>query len=171
MWHFFVSVGTRYGVEKTSWSFYGTRKKSARSEARYDIQITFITWKNISSGENIGMEIDLKKENSRNVFLLMAASIVCSALIQLGIASMTSLINLFVIGGGSVMFSAVALMITNILLQAVKHKLVFTRLKNELPACRIDLLCQEDSRVEFSDVKNKWPEIFTDNIAPNIRNI
>lgn len=116
------------------------------------------------------MEIDLKKENNRNIFLLMAASIVCSALIQLGIASMTSLINLLVIGGGSVMYSAVALMITNILPQGVKHKLVFTRLKNELPGCRIDLLCQEDSRVEFSAVKNKWPEVFTDDITPNTRN-
>ena len=116
------------------------------------------------------MEIDLKKENSKNIFLIMAASLVCSAFFQLGSASITSLINLAVIGGGSVMFSAVSLMITNILPQSIKHKFVFTRLTNELPACRIDKLCQEDSRVEYSSVKKRWPEVFADDIAPNTRN-
>jgi hypothetical protein len=116
------------------------------------------------------MEIDLKKENSKTIFLLMAASLVCSAFIQMGTVSLTSLINLVVIGSGSVMFSAVSLMITNIIPQGIKHKLLFTRLKNELPACRIDTLCQGESRIEFSSVKSKWPDVFADDITPNTRN-
>jgi len=116
------------------------------------------------------MEIDLKKENSKTIFLLMAASLVCSALIQMGAASVTSFINLAVIGGGSVMFSAVSLMVTNIIPQSIKHKLLFTQLKNELPACRVDALCQGESRVEYSSVKSKWPEVFADDIPPNTRN-
>lgn len=116
------------------------------------------------------MEIDLKKENSKNIFLIMAASLALSAFFQLGLASMTSLINLAVIGGGSLMFSAVSLMITNILPQSFKHKFVFTRLTNELPACRIDKLCQKDSRVEYCTIKNRWPEVFEDDILPDTRN-
>lgn len=116
------------------------------------------------------MEIDLKKENSKNIFLIMAASLVCSAFFQLGSASVASFINLAVIGGGSVMFSAVLLLITNILPQNIKHKLVFTRFTNELPACRINELCQEDSRVEYSSIKKRWPEVFADDITPNTRN-
>lgn len=116
------------------------------------------------------MEIDLKKENSKNIFFLMAASLVCSAFIQMGAASTTNLMNLVVIGGGSVMFSAVSLMITNIIPQSIKHKLVFTRLSNELPACRIDRLCQEDSRVEYSSVKSNWPDVFAYDITPDTRN-
>ncbi len=116
------------------------------------------------------MEIDLKKENSKNIFFIMAASLVFSAFFQLGSSSMTNLMNLLIIGGGSVMFSAVSLMITNILPQSIKHKLVFTRLKNELPACKIDKLCQKDSRVEYSSVKARWPEVFADDITPDARN-
>lgn len=116
------------------------------------------------------MEIDLKKENSKNIFFIMAASLVFSAFFQLGSSSMSNLMNLLIVGSGSVMFSAVSLMITNILPQSVKHKLVFTRLKNELPACRIDKLCQKDSRVEYSSIKDRWPEIFVDDITPETRN-
>lgn len=116
------------------------------------------------------MEIDLKKENSKNIFFIMAASLVFSAFFQLGSSSMTNLMNLLIIGGGSVMFSAVSLMITNILPQSIKHKLVFTRLKNEMPACKIDKLCQKDSRIEYSSVKARWPEVFADDITPDARN-
>ena len=116
------------------------------------------------------MEIDLKKENSRNIFLIMAASIVFSAFFQLGSTSMTNLIELVVVGSGSVMFSAVLLMITNILPQSVKHKFVFTRWKNELPACRVNQLCIRDSRIQYDLIKKRWPEVFEDNIDGDTRN-
>lgn len=116
------------------------------------------------------MENDLKKENSRNIFLIMAASIVLSAFFQLGSKSITSLIELAVVGGGSLMLSAVLLMLANIIPQNIKHKFVFTRLKNELPACRVDQLCRKDSRVEIDVVKKRWPEVFSDDIDGNTRN-
>ena len=116
------------------------------------------------------MEIDLKKENSRNTFLIIAASIVFSAFLQLGSTSMTNLIELVVVGSGSVMFSAVLLMITNILPQSVNHKFIFTRWKNELPACRVNQLCKRDSRIEYDLVKKRWPEVFEDNINGDSRN-
>ena len=116
------------------------------------------------------MEIDLKKENSRNVFLIMAASLVFSAFFQFSSASMASLIKLAAVGSGSVMISAVLLMITNILPQSVKHKFVFSRLKNELPACRVDQLCKKDSRIEYDLVKKRWPEVFADEIDGDTRN-
>jgi hypothetical protein len=124
----------------------------------------------MTTRQNIGMEIDLKKENSRNVFLIMAASLVFSAFFQFGSESMTSLIELAVVGSGSVMLSAVLLMLTNILPQSVKHKFVFTRLKNELPACRVNQLCIKDSRIEYDFVKKRWPEVFADKIDGDTRN-
>ena len=68
------------------------------------------------------------------------------------------------------MLSAVLLMITNILPQSVKHKFVFTRLKNELPACRVDQLCKKDSRIEYDLLKKRWPEVFSDEIDGDTRN-
>ena len=116
------------------------------------------------------MENDLKKENSRNIFFIMAASLVLSALIQFESSSLSSLIELAVVGSGSLMFSAVLVMLANILPQSVKHKFVFTRLKNELPACRIDRLCKKDSRVNYDSVKKKWPEVFSEDIEGFTRN-
>lgn len=116
------------------------------------------------------MENDLKKENSRNVFLIMAASLVLSAFFQLGSKYVAGYIELAVVGGGSLMFSSVLLMLVNIVPQSVKHKLVFTRLKNELPASRVNQLCRKDSRVEYDLVKERWPEVFSDDIDGDARN-
>ena len=116
------------------------------------------------------MENDLKKENSRNVFLIMAASLVLSAFFQLGSKNAAGFIELAVVGGGSLMFSSVLLMLVNIVPQNVKHKLVFTRLKNELPASRVNQLCMKDSRVEYDLVKERWPEVFSDDIDGYARN-
>jgi hypothetical protein len=115
------------------------------------------------------MENDLKKENSRNVFLIMAASLVLSGFIQFD-AKLSSLIDLAVAGSGSLMLSAVLVMLANILPQSVKHKIVFTRPKNELPGCRIDRLCKKDSRINYEAVNKQWPDVFSENIDGVTRN-
>lgn len=115
------------------------------------------------------MENDLKKENTRNIFFIMAASLVLSAFIQFD-AKLSSLIDLAVAGSGSLMLSAVLVMLANILPQSVKHKIVFTRLKNELPGCRIDRLCKKDSRINYEAVKKHWPDVFSENSDGVTRN-
>jgi len=100
----------------------------------------------------------------------MAASLVLSAFFQLGSKYVAGYIELAVVGGGSLMFSSVLLMLVNIVPQSVKHKLVFTRLKNELPASRVNQLCRKDSRVEYDLVKERWPEVFSDDIDGDARN-
>ena len=115
------------------------------------------------------MENDLKKENTRNIFFIMAASLVLSAFIQFD-AKLSSLIDLAVAGSGSLMLSAVLVMLANTLPQSVKHKIVFTRLKNELPGCRIDRLCKKDSRINYEAVKKHWPDVFSENSDGITRN-
>ena len=116
------------------------------------------------------MENDLKKENGRNIFFITAASLIFSAFFQFNSTLIPSLTEVAVVGSGSLLLSAVILMLTNVLPQSIKHKFVFTRLKNELPGCRVDQLCREDSRVEFDLVKKRWPEVFADNIDGDTRN-
>ena len=137
------------------------------------------------------MENDLKKENSRNIFFIMAASLVLSVFIQFDSKLLPSLIELAVVGSGSLMLSAILVMLANILPQSVKHKLmlsailvmlanilpqsvkhklIFTRMENELPACRIDRLCKKDSRVNYEAVKKQWPDVFSENIDGVTRN-
>ncbi len=116
------------------------------------------------------MDQDLKKENSRTIFLIMAASLSLSAFFQFDSTSISSFSKILVVGSGSLMLAAVLLMLANILPQSVKHKLVFTRLNNELPGCRIDLLCKSDPRVEYEKVNENWPDVFAEAIDGATRN-
>lgn len=116
------------------------------------------------------MEIDLKKENSRNVFLIMAASLSASAFFQFDFKILSNFTDALIAGSLSLMLSVVLVMLTNIIPQAVKHKIIFTRLKHELPACRIDKLCKKDYRIEFEKVKSRWPDVFAEEIDGSIRN-
>lgn len=116
------------------------------------------------------MEIDLKKENSKNVFFIMAASLVLSVFFQFDLQSLSSFSDVVLVGSGSLMLSVISVMLANILPQNIKHKFVFTRMKNELPACRIDQLCKRESRVEYELVKDRWPEVFSEEIDGATRN-
>lgn len=93
-----------------------------------------------------------------------------SAFFQLGLGSISGFTEILMVGGGSLVLSVVFVLLANILPQGLKHKLVFTRLTNELPACRADALCKKDSRLEFEKIKVRWPEVFSDEIDGSTRN-
>lgn len=116
------------------------------------------------------MESDLKKENSRSIYCIMVASLVASAFFQFGAPSASNLVELAVAGSGSLIISAVLVMIANLLPQSIKHKLIFTRFNNELPGGRVDRLCKRDPRLEYELVENRWPEVFADDIDSATRN-
>lgn len=116
------------------------------------------------------MASDLKTENSKSVFLILAASLVLSSFLQASSISLPDWIELLIVGSGSLMLSVVLIMLTNILPQSIKHKLVFTRYKDELPACRVDALCKKDIRVEYKVIAERWPEVFSEDIGGAIRN-
>lgn len=118
------------------------------------------------------MDQDLKRENNRSVFLLMAASLVCSVLIQEQIDSafFTRLTDMAVLGGGSLLLSVVLVMFANLIPHDVKHKLIFLRVKNEMPACRIHTLCKKEPRIEYEELESRWPDIFGIDIDAAHRN-
>lgn len=116
------------------------------------------------------MESDLKKENSRNIYCIMVASLAASAVIQLGAPSASNLVELAIAGSGGLVISAILVMVANLLPQTLKHKLIFTRFRNELPACRVDQLCKNDSRLEYEIIVNRWPEVFSEDIDAATRN-
>lgn len=113
---------------------------------------------------------DLKQENTRSIFLMMAASLVISAFLQLESSSLSGLIDVLVVGSGGLVLSVILVLLANLLPQSIKHKLVFTRYKNELPGCRVDQLCQKDSRIEYDVVSQRWPEVFAEDIDKATRN-
>ncbi|MCB1689313.1 MAG: hypothetical protein KDI33_12535 [Halioglobus sp.] len=116
------------------------------------------------------MDSDLKKENSSALFLILATSLVVSALFQFDLKVVSGLMDAAVIGGSGVMLSAVLVMIANLIPHSIKHKLVFTRFKNELAGCRVDSLCRRDTRIDYELAQARWPNVFEEGIDPDTRN-
>lgn len=124
------------------------------------------------------MAKDLKQENARSVFLIMLISLLFFAFIQFGIPSLPDLFDALVTGsfdalvtgGGGLILSVLLMLLVSLLPSDIKHKLVFTRFRNELPACRVDKLCRKDPRIEYDMVSQRWPEVFSDGIDGATRN-
>lgn len=116
------------------------------------------------------MNQDLKKENNKNVFFIMTASLTCSVMIQLDVVSGVGLIDVAIVGSEGVLLSVVLVLLSNLLPADIKQKLVFMRLKNELPACRVHILCKKDPRLEYESVVSRWPEVFDSEIDEATRN-
>lgn len=116
------------------------------------------------------MGSDLKKENSSSLFLILAASMVVSAFFQFDLKAVSNFVDAAVVGGSGVMLSAVLVMIANLIPHSIKHKLVFTRLKNELAGCRVDSLCRKDPRIDYELAQARWPSVFEEGIDPGTRN-
>lgn len=112
----------------------------------------------------------LKDSNNIKLFGLVSAALLVCSWFQFGTLSKHGLTDFLLFGAYSTLFSAVVVMLTHVMPSALKHKIVFTRFKNELPASRLNVICKKDPRIIFSEVENKWPEVFSEEAAPNTRN-
>lgn len=116
------------------------------------------------------MGTDLKAENNKSIFLILTASVLLSAGFQLGFTKLPGWSEAVIAGTASTLLSAVLVMFCNLLSHDIKHKLIFTRVVNEMPASRIHRLSQKDPRIDTEQAKTRWPEVFDDNISPDLRN-
>lgn len=114
--------------------------------------------------------MDLKKENNRSIFLILAAAILICSGFQLGFDGLPSWIEAGVSGAVSLILSAVLLMLSNLLGHNIKHKLVFTRISNEMPGSRCHVLCKKDPRIEMGIVEARWPDVFSRDTSASDRN-
>ncbi len=73
-------------------------------------------------------------------------------------------------GAVSLILSAVLLMLTNLLGHNIKHKLVFTRISNEMPGSRCHTLCKKDPRIDMGVVDTRWPDVFSEETSDSDRN-
>lgn len=116
------------------------------------------------------MSTDLKKENNKSIFsILIAVILVCTGF-QLGFNKLPDLAETLVAGTASTLFSAILVMLTNLLSHNIKHKMIFTRFVDEMPASRVNKLCFNDSRVDFRAAQKRWPEIFDPLTSSSERN-
>ncbi|MBE0344855.1 hypothetical protein [Pseudoalteromonas peptidolytica] len=116
------------------------------------------------------MASDLKSANNPKITALLTVVIFLCAGAQYSFAVIPAWEEALITGALSLGFSAFLVLLTNLTPHNLKHKLVFTRLSNEMPACRVDELCKKDIRVSFEDVCTRWPSVFEDSLCPSERN-
>lgn len=116
--------------------------------------------------------VNLKSDIRRDLYLLLAFPVVVGVAIQFGVGSVSSawleiLAIETVVGAALFAFS---LLPPNLLPTELKHQLVFTRMKNELPACRLLDLVRGDHRIDPVAAANKWPSVFDPDLDGATRN-
>ena len=116
------------------------------------------------------MAKNLKESNNQPLFLIMMACVLLCLAFQFGFDKLPEMTEAAIAGTASVLFSAVLVMLANLIPQDIKHKLVFTRFSNEMPACRIHKHAQKDCRINYQLAMSKWPEVFDDKISDAERN-
>lgn len=113
---------------------------------------------------------DLKKQNNLKISALLSAAILICVGFQYGFNTLPTVQESLFTGTAGVFFSAVLVLITNLLPHGIKYKLVFLRLINEMPGGRADRLCKRDPRLVFEDVCSRWPQVFDESISDGQRN-
>ena len=117
------------------------------------------------------MEKDLKTQNIAFLIAIYVGTFCLIAIANFGLEEafrLTTLID----GQASVMIAITAFggVLSNILPNSVKHKLIFFRLYNVLPGHRCRRICAKDSRLSLKFLQNKWSELFVQDMAEDAQN-
>ena len=112
----------------------------------------------------------LKSKNNKHITGILTVVVLVCAGFQYGFDTIPSWQKIIATGALSAAFSAILVMMTNLLPHAIKHKLVFARFINEMPGGRIHELCSKDPRITMSAIQEKWPDVFKSDISSQERN-
>lgn len=114
---------------------------------------------------------NLKDKNKLLLAMLMGAPLLLILILQIGLDNAKATVDYFVAAAGLIaVSSAVLVMLSDIIPQSLKHKLVFLRLWNELPGHRCDKLCFSDPRLAEDELKATWQNVFGDHVSKKQRN-
>ncbi|MGY3909780.1 hypothetical protein ACW5XW_24465 [Aeromonas piscicola] len=113
---------------------------------------------------------NIKQKNKKYVAAVISLPLFIGALTQFGFDQTKGIMVLASDLGLAFVVMCALVMISSILPQDIKHKLVFLRFKNELPACRCHKFIHHDMRIDIDDIKRIWPKLLDNNLDGKIRN-
>ncbi|RQM74279.1 hypothetical protein EHZ47_13005 [Aeromonas jandaei] len=113
---------------------------------------------------------NLKEKNRVYVAALISIPLLVSFYFQFGFEFTKEHLIIGSEIGISFILSCIFVLFSSLLPQDIKHKIVFLRIKNELPACRCHKLLDADARIDINKVKKKWPKLFQDILPESERN-
>ncbi|WP_111748524.1 hypothetical protein [Salinisphaera orenii] len=112
----------------------------------------------------------LKTSNSFRLGGLLGAPLVIILLLHSGWEFLGNYLAIPAIAGLATIAASVLVMLSDAVPQNIKQKLVFLRLKRELPGHRCDKLCYSDPRFSRAELAALWPNIFGATSVPETRN-
>ncbi|MBW3166482.1 hypothetical protein [Ferrimonas balearica] len=114
---------------------------------------------------------NLKEKNKWPLAMLMSAPLLITLVLQVGISDAKGTIDYVAAAAGlAALAGGVLVMLSDVIPQGFKHKLVFLRLWNELPGHRCDKLCFAESRLATDELKASWHHVFGSEIPRKERN-
>ena len=117
------------------------------------------------------MEKDLKAQNLPSLAAIYIGTFLLMAMGQWGIGDFFAFTTQFT--EQAVVMAAITVfggILSNIFPNCVKHGFVFFRFHNVLPGHRCKKICQEDPRLSEEDLKDKWPEMFAQDMKESAQN-
>ncbi len=112
------------------------------------------------------MEKDLKKENTAPLGMIYVGAFVLVALVHWSVDEVfeftSKLAEQAIVMAIIVSFGAI---LANFLPNYVKHPLVYFRFQNALSGHRCRKLCEKDARLDMSDLRERWPELFAQSMS------
>lgn len=113
---------------------------------------------------------NIKQKNKKYVAAVISLPLFIGALTQFGFDQTKGIMVLASDLGLTFVVMCALVMISSILPQDIKHKLVFLRFKNELPACRCHKLIRHDIRIDIDDINRLWPKLLDNDLDGKVRN-
>jgi hypothetical protein len=113
---------------------------------------------------------NLKDQNKFTLAALTGAPLLIIFVLEVGLSDAKSAIDYVTTAGLVVLAVALLVLLSDIIPQSLKNKIVFLRLRNELPGHRCDKLCFADPRLEKSELQTKWQHVFGGEICDSERN-
>ncbi|PSV95631.1 hypothetical protein [Photobacterium iliopiscarium] len=113
---------------------------------------------------------NLKDQNKLSLAALTGMPLLIIFVLEVGISETKSVID-YVTGVGFVALAVTLLvLLSDVIPQSLKNKIVFLRLWNELPGHRCDRLCFADPRLEKNELQTTWEHVFGGEICESERN-
>ncbi|HDX8431733.1 TPA: hypothetical protein RQN22_001809 [Aeromonas dhakensis] len=113
---------------------------------------------------------NIKKENMKYVAAVISLPLVISIIISYGLVPTKEMSLITSEIGISFVLICALVMISSILPQEIKHKIVFLKMRDELPGCRCHLLIKNDVRIDQADVIKYWPLLLDEKVDGKARN-
>ncbi|HIF9164173.1 TPA: hypothetical protein ACX6S8_001177 [Photobacterium damselae] len=113
---------------------------------------------------------NLKDQNKLSLAALTGTPLLIIFVLEVGLSDAKSAIDYVTAAGLVALAVTLLVLLSDVIPQSLKNKIVFLRLWNELPGHRCDKLCFADPRLEKNELQTTWQHVFGGDVCDSERN-